>query len=132
MYRLLEKGDILRSGDEWYNLSDGSWNKVIKETFGCKIPYARIMSPHRRKISQIKERNDSVAYQLIYDTYYNSKVVLNTDLRTRMAEYLKDTPQPCGETNKSSPKSCTNCGSPTCGMKAGFCGDWEPCKTSGN
>ena len=54
MYRLLENGDVLKGGDEWLNLVTGKWNKIIKETAGCVMPYAKIMSPHRRKIFQEK------------------------------------------------------------------------------
>jgi len=34
----------------------------------------------------------NVAYNIIRDTFYAGGVTLNTELRTRMGEYLRDTP----------------------------------------
>jgi len=38
------------------------------------------------------DNNERAAYSIICDTFHNSKVTLNTELRTRMGEYLQNTP----------------------------------------
>ena len=55
MYKLLEEGEIIETGDEFYSLITKSWTMCMLGLLGCKVKSV----PVRRKISELVEGQKS-------------------------------------------------------------------------
>lgn len=53
MYRLLEIGETIMDGDEWFSSNTNSWNRSSESLVGLKIPSDA--EPYRRKIKENQE-----------------------------------------------------------------------------
>lgn len=69
MYQLLEHGDIIRQGDEWYDPITDTWKLVVDDdpdtsNFGCEYD-PDLYKPFRRPTSVIEEKSQC---ENCYDT----------------------------------------------------------------